>query len=126
MADAGLPSRAARIVAVIGWVVFGGVVLRVVSGGGTLRGVGYVLDTEAPLLLVLIAASLVAGSVAVVALVRDVPWAWRASTAAAGVALLTSIVLGFDEHRSAALAAVASAAVLVMGIVAGRGRRPAR
>ena len=123
MADRALVARTARIIAVVGWVVFGGVLLRVVSGGGTLRGVGYVLGTESPLVVVLLAASLISGSLAIFALVRDLPSAWTISSAGAGIALATSGLLGLDGHRSALLAALASGLVLLVGIVVGRSRQ---
>ena len=123
MADRALVARMARVIAVVGWVVFGGVLLRVASGGGTLRGVGFVLGTESPLVVVLLAASLISGSLAIFALVRDMPSAWTISSAGAGIALATSGLLGLGGHRSALLAALASGVVLLVGIVVGRSRQ---
>ena len=116
-------ARTARIIAVVGWVVFAGVLIRVASGGGTLRGVGYVLGTESPLLVVLLAASLVSGTLAIFAFVRDMPSAWTISSAGAGIALATSVLLGLDGHQSAVLAALAAGLVLLVGVVVGRSRQ---
>lgn len=124
MADRAFVARTARIIAVVGWVVFGGVLLRVASGGGTLRGVGYVLGTESPVVVLLLAASLISGSLAIFALVRDLPSAWAISSAGAGIALATSALLGIDGHRSALLAALASGLVLLVGIAVGLRRKP--
>jgi hypothetical protein len=114
--------RAARIISVVGWVSFAAVVIRVVSGGGTLRGVGYVLGTEPVVLVAFLLASLAASGISILALLRDVPRAWAISVAAAVIALSTSLLLGLDGHGSAIFAAVASGVVLLVGLVVGRRR----
>jgi hypothetical protein len=73
--------------------------------------------------VVLLVASLIAGSLAIFALVRDLPSAWTISSVGAGIALATSGLLGLGGHRSALLAALASGVVLVVGMVAGRLRQ---
>lgn len=123
MAETARVARIGRIIVVVGWVVFAGIVVRVASGGGTLRGVGYVLGTESPVVVVLVVASLISGSLAIFALVRDLSSAWAISSAGAGIALSTSLLLTLDGHESALLAAMASGLVLLVGIVVGRARQ---
>jgi uncharacterized membrane protein len=112
----------ARIVSIIGWCLVTAIILRVVSGGGTLRGVGYVLGTEPPGVVALMGATLVMAIVAIVAMTRDLPWASAFSVVGAGVALATSLVLDRGGHESAMVGAIASTLVIVIGIVGGRAR----
>jgi hypothetical protein len=114
--------RFGRVIALLGWVALVALFLRVASGGGTMRGVGYVITTEEPWVVALVAASLAVGILAV-ALLADASWAWRISTAGGGLALATSVVLAIGGHDSAILAGFVSGALLAMGIV--RGRAPA-
>ena len=115
-------ARSARVISIVGWVAVVWIFLRVASGGGTLRGVGYVLGTEPLGLVVLIVTSLIVAVVAIVAQVADVSWASPLSTAGAAIALITSMVLVLGEHDSAWVAGLASGMVLVVGIVRGRAR----
>ena len=110
----------ARVISIIGWVTVAGVLVRVTSGGGTLRGVGYVLGTEQLGVVVLIVTSLIVAIVAIAAWVGDRSWAWRFSSSGACIALLTSLVLALDGHASAWVAGLASSLVLAVGIIRGR------
>jgi hypothetical protein len=103
----------ARILSIAAWCVVAAVLLRVVSGGGTLRGVGHVLGTEPPLVVALIGASLIVASVSIVAQIRNVSWASPFSWISAAIALATSLVLDRGGHESAIVAAAASGLVLV-------------
>ena len=115
-------ARFARVISIVGWVTVTGVLVRVTSGGGTLRGVRYVLGTEQLGVVVLIVTSLVVAIAAILALVRDVSWAWRFSTAGASIALITSIVLALGGHDSAWVAGIGAGLVLGVGIVRGQAR----
>ena len=109
--------RFARVFAALGWVAVVGLLLRVASGGGTMRGIGYVITTEPPLVVAFVAASLVVAIVAIVVLIREASWAWRFSTAGAGLALATSVVLAVGGHDSAILAVLVSGLLLAVGVV---------
>ena len=110
----------ARILSVAAWCVVAAVLLRVVSGGGTLRGVGHVLGTEPPLVVALIGASLIVAIVSILAQIRDVSWASPFSRISAAIALATSLALDRGGHESAIVAAAASGLVLVADLI---GRR---
>ena len=90
------------------------------SGGGTLRGVGYVISTEGPGVVALVSASLAFAIVAIVALLREASWAWRLSRAGAILALATSLVLAIDGHDSGLVAGLVSSLLLTVGIIRGR------
>ena len=92
-------------------------IVRVLSGGGTVRGVGFVLGTEPPVLVALLLASLTVAVLAVLGLLRDASWAWDVSNVGAGIALATSVFLGLDGHDSAGVAVVAAIVVLGIGIL---------
>jgi hypothetical protein len=92
----------------------------VASGGGTLRGVGYVISTEGPGVVALVSMSLGVAIVAIVALLLEASWAWRLSKAGAIVALATSLVLAIDGHDSGLLAGIVSSVLLTLGILRGR------
>jgi hypothetical protein len=92
----------------------------VASGGGTLRGVGYVISTEGPGVVALVSMSLAVAIVAIVALLLEASWAWRLSKAGAIVALATSLVLTIDGHDSGLVAGLVSSILLMLGIVRGR------
>jgi len=109
---------------VLGWVVIGAVMVRVLSGGGTLTGVDFVLGTEPAVLVALLLGSLVVGVLAIVGLVLDRSWAWDVSNAGATIALVTSVLLELDGHDSANLAVIAAVVVLAIGLL-GRVRKPA-
>ena len=100
------------MISIIGWVAIAGILVRLTSGGGTLRGVGYVLGTEQLGVVVLIVTSLTVAIGAIVGLVGDVRWAWRFSSAGASIALITSLILVLDGHASAWVAGLASSLVL--------------
>ena len=91
--------------------------VRVLSGGGTVRGIGYVLGTEPLVLVALLFASLTVAVLAIVGLLRNRSWAWDVSTVGAGIALATSVFLGVDGHDSASIAIVAAVVVLAVGIL---------
>lgn len=106
----------ARIVSILCWITVAAVLVRIVSGGGSLRGVGYVLATEPRLAL---AAGAIVLSTAVfvsIALFQRRPWAWRASGAGAGTALAGSIILVIDDHSSALVATAAAGLALAIGL----------
>jgi hypothetical protein len=90
--------------------------IRVLSGGGTVRGVGYVLGTEPAVLVALLLASLAVTVLAILGLLRDLSWAWGMSNAGAGIALATSVLLGLEGHGSANIALVAAGVVLAIGL----------
>jgi hypothetical protein len=110
----------ARIVSVVAWCVVAAILIRVVSGGGTLRGVGHVLRTEPLIVLALIAATLVVAIVSIAAQLRDFPWASHFSRIAAAIALATSLALDRGGHASAIVAAAASGVVLVADLIGSR------
>jgi hypothetical protein len=112
--------RFARRIAILGWVAVVAIFARVASGGGTLRGVGYVMSTEEPGVVALVSVSLAVAIVAIVALLREASWAWRTSRAGAIVALATSLVLAIDGHDSALVAGLVSSVLLTVGILRGR------
>ena len=91
--------------------------VRVLSGGGTVRGVGFVLGTEPPVLVALLLASLGVAVLAILGLVRNLSWAWDVSNVGAGTALATSVFLGLDGHDSATVAVVAAVVLLVIGLL---------
>ncbi len=123
MSDPTRARPAARIASIAGWIVIMAVVARIASGGGTLRGVNFVLLTE-PLVAVLAGAmTLLAAAVALFDLLRARPGAWRLSIGGGLVALVTHGLLYLVGHESALLGA--AAAVLVIGAgVLGRRRGP--
>ncbi len=93
--------------------------VRVLSGGGTVRGVGYVLGTEPAALVALLLASLAVAVLAILGLARDASWALDVSNAGAGIALATSVLLALDGHDSANVAVLAAVVVLVTGLLGG-------
>lgn len=111
------------MISIVGWVAVAGILVRVASGGGTLRGIGYVLTTEQLSVVVLIVASLSVAIVAIFAQARDLSSAWPFSNAGAAIALVTSLVLAIGGHDSAWVAGLASSLLLVTGIIAGRALR---
>lgn len=113
---------AARILTVVAWCVFAAILLRVLSGGGTLQGVGYVLRTEPPVVVALMGTSLIVAIVSIVGQVRDPSWAQPFTRIAAVIALVTSFALDRGSHESAIVAAAASGLVLGAAFI-GR-RRP--
>lgn len=109
------PTSLVRAAIVACWLVIGGLVVRIASGGGSLVGFGYVLQTE-PFAVVLIGTGLLAIAIAVVAsLVRRSDSAWRASTLAAILVLPGWLLLYVNGHDSAVLGALAAGAALWLG-----------
>lgn len=106
----------ARTVSVLCWFTVAAVLVRILSGGGSLRGVGYVLATEPRLALATGAIVLSTAVFVSVALLQRRPWAWRTSGAGAGAALAGSLILVIDDHSSALVAAAASALALTIGL----------
>jgi urea transporter len=98
--------------------------VRVLSGGGTLTGVDFVLGTEPAVLVALLLGSLLVGVLAILGLALDRSWAWDVSNAGAAVALATSVLLGLDGHDSANVAVIAALVVLAIGLL-GRVRKAA-
>lgn len=114
----------ARSSSIIGWLIIAAVLVRIVSGGGTLDGVWYVLSTKSPFTLALVATTILIAALAMVALVQDRSWAWSASWRGALFALACAAVLLIGGHESAALAAAAAAGVLIVGVAMGLRRDP--
>lgn len=106
----------ARVVSILCWVAVAAVLVRIVSGGGSLTGVGYVLATEPRVALATGAIVLSTAVFVSVALLQRRPWAWRASAAGAGAALAGSLILVVDDHSSALVAAAAAALALTIGL----------
>jgi hypothetical protein len=111
---------AVRVLSVVAWCVFAAILLRMLSGGGTLQGVGYVLRTEPPVEVALMGASLIVATVSIVGRVRDLPWASPFSRIAAAIGLVTSLVLDQGHHQSAIVAAAALGLVLLLDLIGGR------
>lgn len=112
-------SPAIRALAIASWTTILVVLLRIVSGGGSLRGVGYVLETEPRVVVAIGALVLVGGLVAISGLLLDAAWAWRASGAASAIALAAGLVLLAGGHDSAWLVVLAAALGLVLTVRAG-------
>lgn len=107
----------ARIVSVLCWMTVAVVLLRMVSGGGSVAGIGYVLATEPRLAILTGALVLTTAAIVSVALVQRRPWAWRASWIGAAAALVGSLLLVVDDHASGLLAAAAAGLALAIGVV---------
>lgn len=112
---ASLPN-VARVASILCWITVAAVLVRIVSGGGSLRGVGYVLATEPRLALATGAIVLSTAVLVSIALLQRRPWAWRASGAGAGAALAGSLILVIDDHSSALVAAAAAGLALAIGL----------
>lgn len=107
----------ARVASILCWIVISAVLLRIVSGGGSLDGVGYVLSTEPRIALAGGAALLLTAALVSEALIRDRPWAWRASRVGAAAALAGSLVLLVDRHSSGIIALAAAGLALAIAVV---------
>lgn len=113
---ASLPTIA-RLASVVGWVVIVTVILRIVSGGGSVAGIGYVLSTE-PRIAIYAGAIVLASAVVMTgALLLRRTWAWRSSRIGAAAALVGCLVLVVDGHPSALVAGAAAATILAIGVV---------
>lgn len=100
------------------------VIVRVISGGGTLVGVGYVFKTESAVVLASIAATLIAAGAATLAIARGRPGWWSLSRRGALVALVCALVLLLAHHDSALFAMAAAAlAWAIASAMASRARR---
>lgn len=106
----------ARVVSILCWITVAAVVLRILSGGGSLRGVGYVLATEPRLALATGAVVLATATIVSAALLLRRRWAWRASTAGAAAVLWGSLILVIDDHSSGLIAAAAAGVALAIGV----------
>lgn len=110
----------------LSWLVIVAVIVRVISGGGTLVGVGYVFRTESAVALAFIAATLIAAGAATLAIARGRPGWWSLSRRGALVALVSSVVLLLADHESALFAIVAAIlAWAIASAMASRARRRA-
>lgn len=108
-------SASARLASILCWLAIAVVVLRIVSGGGSLMGVGYVLATEPRIAITTGAVVLITATVVSIALAQGRPWAWRASRVGAAAALAGSVILVIDDHSSGLLAAAAAGLALAIG-----------
>lgn len=106
----------ARSLSILAWLVIIGVMIRVLSGGGTLTGVGYVLSTESPVTLALVGGALVVAGAAMVVIARDRPGTWSFAGRGALFAVVSSVVLLAADHESAAIAIAAAVLALVVAL----------
>lgn len=106
----------ARSLSILAWLVIVVVMIRVLSGGGTLTGVGYVLSTESPIELAFMAGSFIVAAAAMVAIARDRPGAWSFAWMGAVFAMISSVVLLVSDHESAAIAIAAAGLALVVAV----------
>lgn len=105
-------SAGARAAVAAAWLTIAAVVLRIASGGGSLIGVRFVLDTE-PLLVVLVGCGLLAAAGAVlIGTARRHDWATRVSDVAAVLAVPGFLLLLAEGHDSAVFGIVAAAVAL--------------
>ncbi len=94
------------------WIVIAAIVLRIASGGGSLVGVRFVLETE-PFLLVLVGSGLLAASgVVIVGMVCQRAWAPRASDVLAALAVPAFLLVLTEGHDSGVFGIVAAATAL--------------
>ncbi|MGK2852333.1 MAG: hypothetical protein ACSLFN_15690 [Candidatus Limnocylindrales bacterium] len=106
----------ARLLSILSWPVIVAVMVRLLSGGGTLTGVGYVLSTESPLALAFVAVTCIVAVTAVVAIARDRPGVWTYALKGALIALTSAVVLLVADHESALIAIAAASLALAIAI----------
>jgi|GEM_PF-3489268 len=108
------PSTGIRVAVVASWVVIAAIVLRIASGGGSLVGLRFVLDTE-PLIVVMVGSGLlVAAGIVVVGMARRSAWAARASDVLAALAVPGFLLLLGEGHDSAAFGVLTAATALAL------------
>lgn len=117
MRDARWLAIGARSVSLLSWLVVVAVMLRVLSGGGTLVGVGYVLSTESPVLLAFVAATFLVAAAAIISIARDHAGAWTNAWKRALLALTGAVVLWIAGHESAVFAIAAASLASVVAVV---------
>lgn len=107
-------STGIRVAVVANWIVIAAIVLRMASGGGSLGGLRFVLDTE-PLIVVMVGSGLlVASGIVVVGMARRSAWAARASDVLAALAVPGFLLLLGEGHDSAAFGVLAAATALAL------------
>jgi len=106
----------ARSLSILSWLVIVAVMIRVLSGGGTLAGVGYVLSTESPVVLAFVAATFIVAAATTVTIARGRPGAWSASWRGALFALVSGGVLLYADHESAVFAIAAAGLALAIAV----------
>lgn len=113
----------ARWLSILCWLVIVAVTIRVLSGGGTLVGVGFVLSTESPLVLASLAATFISAVTGMVHIIRDRTGSWSSAWKLALFALTGAAGLLLGGHESALFAIAAAGLALAIALAMTRRAR---
>ncbi len=106
------PSTMTRVAVIASWAVIAAVVLRIASGGGSLVGVRFVLETEPFFLLLVGSGLLAAAGIVMVGMTRRSAWAERVADVLTALAIPAFLLLLAEGHDSAVFGLVAAGTAL--------------
>lgn len=101
-----------RVAVIASWAVIAAVVLRIASGGGSLVGVRFVLETEPFFLLLVGSGLLAAAGIVMVGMTRRSAWAERVADVLTALAIPAFLLLLAEGHDSAVFGLVAAGTAL--------------